>query len=257
MIPSRYLLLLFFSLIIFNRSAAQNKIPRFRVVALYENGGHHIAYSAAAKEWLGKLAADSNFVVDYITGTDSINDSFLSKYRLFIQLDYPPYNWNAVAVKAFQRYITTGKGGWIGFHHAALLGEFDGFPMWQWFSGFMGDIRYKDYIPNFADAIVHVEDTIHPCMQHLPAHFKIENEEWYTFSKSPRPNVKVLASVDEATYSPYSKIKMGDHPVVWTNTNYAARNIYIFMGHGPELFLNDRYTTIFRNAIFWAAGIKY
>lgn len=34
---------------------------------------------------------------------------------------------------------------------------------------------------------------------------------------------------------------------------YPARNIYIFMGHSPDLFGNPAYTTLFRNAIFWAA----
>ena len=40
---------------------AQKKLPRFNVIALYENGGHHIEYSKAARVWLDKLAADSNF----------------------------------------------------------------------------------------------------------------------------------------------------------------------------------------------------
>jgi type 1 glutamine amidotransferase len=47
---------------------------------------------------------------------------------------------------------------------------------------------------------------------------------------------------------------MGDHPVIWTNERVAARNVYIFMGHGPDLFENKAFTTILRNAVFWAAG---
>jgi type 1 glutamine amidotransferase len=48
----------------------------------------------------------------------------------------------------------------------------------------------------------------------------------------------------------------GDHPVIWTNEHYKARNIYIFMGHHPDLFENPAFATIFRNSIFWAAGQK-
>lgn len=236
-------------------TALQNK-HRFNVLVLYENGGHHIQYSMAAKIWLNQLAADSNFHTDYINNTDGIDENFLGRYQLFIQLDYPPYNWKPKAITAFQHYIEQGKGGWIGFHHAALLGEFDGYPMWNWFSDFMGGIQYKNYIPGFANAIVQVEDTAHPSMFHVSKQFLIEKEEWYTFNKSPRSNVKVIASVNESTYSPGSEIKMGDHPVVWTNTNYPAKNIYIFMGHSPLLFRNKFYTTIFRNAIFWAVGNK-
>jgi type 1 glutamine amidotransferase len=62
----------------------------------------------------------------------------------------------------------------------------------------------------------------------------------------------VLASVDENTYSPNSKLKMGDHPVIWTNEHVKARNVYIFIGHHPELFQNPAYTRLFHNAILWA-----
>lgn len=235
-------------------ASAQPKQPRFHVIALYENGGHHIEYSKRARIWLDKLAADSNFSIDYIQNTDRINDEFLSHYQLFIQLDYPPYGWKPAAVSAFEKYIDEGKGGWIGFHHASLLGEFDGYPMWQWFYHFMGDIRWKNYIATFARAKVNVEDKHHPVMKGVPSSFTIQKEEWYTYDKNPRPNVHVIASVDENSYEPNSDIKMGDHPVIWTNEKVKARNIYIFMGHSPDLFDNDAYKKIFTNAIFWVAG---
>ena len=238
---------------IYNITSAQNK-PSFHVLALYENGGHHIEYSKAAKIWLNKLAADSGFAIDYITDTKTINDSTLALYQLFIQLDYAPYAWTDTAVKAFIKYIEQGKGGWVGFHHASLLGEFDGYQMWPWFYNFMGSIRFKNYIPTFAEANVHVEDKQHPVMKGVPAVFTIKKDEWYTYDTTPRPNVHVIASVDEKSYKPSSTIVMGDHPVIWTNDQVKARNIYIFMGHSPDLFDNAVYTTIFRNAIFWAAG---
>lgn len=241
------------SLVCFSSLCAQQKTPRFRVIALYENGGHHVAYSKAAKLWLDELAAASNFSVDYIQSTDQIDETFLAKYQLFIQLDYAPYAWKEKAAAAFQDYITKGRGGWIGFHHATLLGEFDGYPMWTWFQGFMGGIRFKDYIATFAQATVNVEDKQHPLMKGVSPSFGVTQEEWYTWDQSPRRHVKVLATVDESTYIPDSKIKMGgDHPVVWTNPNVKARNVYIFMGHSPLLFQNKDYTRLFRNAIFWA-----
>jgi len=228
--------------------------PPIHILVLYENRGFHIEYSRAAKVWLNQLAVDSNFVIDYINDTKTINDSTLAKYALFIQLDFPPYAWAPRAVTAFQHYIEEGRGGWIGFHHATLLGEFDGYPIWPWFSTFMGGIRWKNYIADFATASVSVEDAAHPCMKGVPSSFIVEKEEWYTWDTSPRPNVHVIASVKESTYSPNSTIKMGDHPVIWTNEHYAARNIYIFMGHSPDLFNNKVYTTLFKNAISWASG---
>lgn len=246
-------------LALFNSAAAWasgSPSPRFRVVAIAEKGGIHLPFVEAAKVWLNDLAAKDNFAIDYIEDTTPINDAFLSKYKVFIQLNYPPYNWTPTAQAAFIRYIEKGKGGWIGFHHATLLGEFDGFQMWPWFSQFMGGIRFTAYIPTFADGTVTVEDPSHPTMSGVSSPFVIEKEEWYTWDKSPRPNVHVLASVNESTYKPDSKIKMGDHPVIWTNPHYKARNIYIFMGHHPELFQNPAFTRIVTNSIFWAAHRK-
>jgi len=234
--------------------SAQAAKPRFRVLAMAEKGGGvHAPFVAAARKWLQQEAQRQQFTVDYIENTDAINAAFLDRYQLFIQLNYPPYNWTDTAKATFTRYIQAGKIGWIGFHHASLLGEFDGFTMWPWFSDFMGGIRYKDYIPTFSTATVRVEARQHPCLKDVPASFVVQNEEWYVYDKSPRPNVNVLASVDESTYTPDSAIKMGDHPVIWSNERVKARNLYIFMGHHPDLFQNSAFTTIVHNAIDWAS----
>jgi uncharacterized protein len=232
---------------------AQDHPARFHVIALAEHGGIHKSFVDAAKVWLGKMGSENNFSVDYIEDTARIDDAFLAKYALFIQLNYPPYNWTDTAQAAFIKYIEQGKGGWIGFHHATLLGEFDGFQMWPWFHQFMGGIRFKDYIASFVTGTVTVEDANHPVMKGVPSSFIIADEEWYTYETTPRPNVHVIASVDEKTYTPATAKKMGDHPVIWTNEQMKARNVYIFMGHRPEHFNNPSFTRIFTNAIFWAA----
>ena len=236
--------------------AAQEHSPRFRVVALAEHGGIHKPFVDAAKLWLARVASENNFVVDYLEDTSKINDAFLAKYDLFIQLNYPPYGWTDTAQSAFAKYIEQGLGGWIGFHHASLLGEFDGYPMSPWFHQFMGSIRFKDYIASFVSGSVTVEDKEHPAMNGVPSTFVIEKEEWYTYDASPRPNVHILASVDENTYTPATDKKMGDHPVIWTNPHVKARNIYIFMGHHAELFNNPAFTKIFSNSIFWASRTR-
>ena len=230
--------------------------PKFRVLALAERaGGDHQKFVDAARVYLDRLAAQNDFVVDYITGTERINPASLARYQLFIQLNYPPYHWTPVAKQAFVDYITQGKGGWIGFHHASLLGEFDGYPMDPWFSEFLGGIRFTHYIPDFAKATVKIEDASSPLTKGLPSSFVIDKEEWYTWNRSPRPKAHVLATVDESSYVPNSMIKMGgDHPVVWSNPNYKARNVYIFMGHHAGLFDDPNFVMLFRNAIFWGAS---
>src|ERR1700740_3790789 len=100
-----HLLLLAFALFSLNAAAAaQEKAPRFRVIALAEHGGIHKPFVDRAKVWLGKLASENNFTVDYIEDTEKIDDPFLAKYNLFIQLNYPPYNWKDTAKAAFIKY---------------------------------------------------------------------------------------------------------------------------------------------------------
>lgn len=246
-----YLCLSLILLTVYTTQAQDIKKPQFRVLAIAEIGGGHVLFTEAAKIWLNKLAADSNFTIDYITDTKPIIKEFLSKYQLFIQLNYPPYPWGQEAQEAFEDYMEQGKGGWVGFHHPTLLGVFDGYPMWQWYSAFMGGIMFKDYLPGGASAKLTIEDKEHPVMKGVPASFTTK-DEWYLYDKSPRPNVHVLASIDESTYDPPKDKKMGDHPVIWTNDHIKARNIYIAMGHFPDLFNDEAYTTLVRNAIFWA-----
>jgi YVTN family beta-propeller protein len=230
--------------------------PKFRVVALAERAsGDHQSFVDTARQYLDRWAVENGFTVDYITGTERLNEKTISQYQLFIQLNYPPYRWAPVAQKAFEDYISQGKGGWIGFHHASLLGEFDGYPMDPWFSQFLGGIRFTSYIPDFAKATVKIEDPAHPLAKGLPSSFVIEKEEWYTWSQSPRPNVHVLATVDESSYVPERSIRMGgDHPVIWSNPHVKARNVYIFMGHHGGLFDNPNFVQLFQNAVFWGAG---
>lgn len=226
-----------------------------RVLVLTEQGGQHGPFTEAALRWLRETAAEEHFELTVIHSPEPVDDRFLADFRLIVQLDYPPYNWSDRAKAAFERYIDRGLGGWIGFHHATLLGDFDGFPMWGWFSDFMGGIRFRDYIAPLASATVRVEQPRHPVMEGVGGAFTVAGDEWYTFDRSPRHDgIKVLASVDERTNAPDSPVKMGDHPAVWINERKRARNVYFLMGHSPSLFANADFVRMFRNALRWASG---
>lgn len=236
------------------RTVAENllgKPHKAKVLVLTERGGQHGGFTDAGLRWLAAEGAKGNFSITEINNARNITEAYLSQFSLVIQLDFPPYTWPKEAEDAFVKYIEEGRGGWIGFHHATLLGEFDGYPMWQWFSDFMGGVRFKNYIAPLANGMLIVEDKQHPVMKDVPASFVVPDDEWYTYDKSPRPNVHVLANVDESSYTPASDIKMGDHPVVWVNESKKARNVYFQIGHSSKLYETEGFTTMFRNAINW------
>lgn len=221
------------------------------VLVLTERGGQHGSFTDAGLEWLHKTGMEMGFGITEINSTEPVTAEYLKRFDLIIQLDFPPYTWTDEAADAFISYIEEGKGGWIGFHHATLLGEFDGYPMWEWFSDFMGGIRYRNYIAELVDGDVTVEDPAHPIMKGVDPVFTVPDEEWYIYDRSPRENVRVLASVDEESYNPSSDIRMGDHPVIWVNEKMKARNVYFLFGHSGRLYDDKNFLTLFRNAISW------
>ena len=227
------------------------------MVALAERGsGDHQTFVDAAKVYLNKLAAENDFAVDYITGTERINEESLAQYKLFIQLNYPPYRWAPIAKAAFEDYITQGKGGWIGFHHAALLGDFDGYPMDPWFSQFLGGIRFTHYLPDFARATVKIEDPSSPLAKGLPPSF-VDRQGRVV-------HLEPVAASECACAGDGGRIQLraqyhdqdGRRPPrrLVEPTLQGAQRLYL---HGPsraDLFDDPNFVQLFRNAIFWGAG---
>ena len=150
--------------------------PSFRALVLTERGGQHESFTAAALEWLDGFSQENNFTYEEINSPRDIDSAFLARFKVFIQLDYPPYNWPDKAKAAFEQAIFDGTIGWVGFHHATLLGDFDGFPMWQWFSDFMGGIRFKNYIAETASGKIEVEQPRHPVMKGVSRSFTLPRE---------------------------------------------------------------------------------
>lgn len=233
-----------------NRKAT---IPSRRVLVMAERGTGHEDFVVAAQKWLDAHAKEWNVTYDYVSDMKNMAKGKIDTYHLILQLNYPPYAWSQASSSDFEKYIQEGRGGYVGFHHATLLGDiFDGYKMWKWFSDFMGGIKFKGYIEQLADGTVQVEDALHPVMKDVPGTFVIPDDEWYTYDSNPRQIVHVLAHVDEHSYEPSSEIRMGDHPVIWTNKSMKARNIYFQIGHSSKLFKTPAFCKMFENAIKWA-----
>ena len=90
-------------------------------------------------------------------------------------------------------------------------------------------------------------------------------EEWYSYDRSVRgqPGARVLAAVDETTYSPRLKLlwsdrdlSMGDHPVIWTRAVGRGRAFFSALGHSAEAYRGGGpYPGVLEGAIEWAARL--
>ncbi|HZX96217.1 MAG TPA: ThuA domain-containing protein [Myxococcales bacterium] len=145
---------------------------------------------------------------------------------------------------ALQAYVR-GGGGFLGIHSAADTGH-----AWPWYLDLLG----AEFVghPAIQPAVLSREDTAHPATSPLPDSWA-RTDEWYDFRASPRPNVRVLLSIDETTYQGGG---MGrDHPMAWCHPFEGGRSAYTALGHTAESWSEPLYLAHVRGALRWAAGL--
>ena len=69
--------------------------------------------------------------------------------------------------------------------------------------------------------------------------------------------------MDETSYTPKVKfmglkkdLRMGDHPVVWSNCVVGGRTLYTAMGHKADAFDNAEYRLLLEDALYWVMGFR-
>ena len=172
-------LLLLLLLCVFAAVSGKAANPQKRVLCIAEQNTPHQGFCDAAKAWLDNHKKELNIETTWVADLSNLPKGYFKRFQVVLMLNYPPYSaphaWSKDAARDFEQYIDEGQGSFIGFHHATLLGDiFGAGEMWQWFSDFMGGIRWKDYISTLTDATVDVEDKRHPVMKDVPDTFLIE-----------------------------------------------------------------------------------
>lgn len=155
--------------------------------------------------------------------------------------------------RALKDYIENG-GGFVAVHGSAG----DPAYFWDWYADTLIGARFKGHpmAPQFQDARVVVEDRKHPIAAKLPSDW-VMNDEWYSFSTNPRAaGAHVILRLDESSYKPEGMgqdLRMGDHPIAWTNCLGKGRAFYSAIGHRPEVYSNAEHLALLNAALDWAA----
>lgn len=145
---------------------------------------------------------------------------------------------------SFERFVRAG-GAYMGIH-AASASESD----WDWYGELVG-ARFTQH-PEFQPARVVVEDRSHPATRHLAASW-LRSDEWYDFDRNPRARVRVLLSVDEASYRGGS---MGnDHPLAWCHELEGGRSFYTALGHSSGDYRDPAFLAHLDGGLGWALGV--
>jgi len=174
---------------------------------------------------LRELGAAHGFAVDATEETDAFTPAGLAPYGALVLLSTSGEILDPAGKAALESYVR-GGGGFVGIHGAAAT-EYD----WPFYGRLVG--AWFDKHPQVQRATVRVEDRAHPATAHLDPVW-VRTDEWYNFRTNPRPHVRVLATVDESSYTGGT---MGaDHPIAWCHRVDAGRAFYTAGGHTDESY---------------------
>jgi cytochrome c len=224
-------------------AAAQGADTRFTVLVFSKTTAFRhdsIPQGIAAIEELG---AEHGFAVESTEDAARFSEANLARYKAVVFLNTTGEILDADQKAAFERYIHSG-GGFVGIHSAS-----DTEYRWPWYGRLVG--TWFASHPQIQRATIHLEDPTHPSTKGLPALWE-RTDEWYNFRSNPRGAVKVLATLDEATYSGGA---MGaDHPIAWCNEVDGGRSWYTAMGHTKESYAEPLFRLHLLGGIESAAG---
>ncbi|MEU7859335.1 ThuA domain-containing protein [Nonomuraea sp. NPDC049141] len=187
------------------------------------------------------LGAAGDFAVDATEDSNAFSTANLAQYKAVVFLSTTGDVLNDNQQAAFQTYVD-GGGGYLGVHSAADT-EYN----WAYYGQLMG--AWFNNHPAIQQATVRTEDRAHAATAHLGATWS-RTDEWYNYRTNPRPNVRVLQSLDEGSYSGGG---MGDHPITWCHPQSSGRAFYTGLGHTKESYADPNFRTLLLGGIRYAA----
>jgi type 1 glutamine amidotransferase len=210
--------------------------PRFKALVFSKTAAFRHGSIPTGVAAVKQLGAEHNFAVDA-----TFTDENLAQYDVVIFLSTTGDVLNDTQQAAFERYIQAG-GGYTGIHSASDT-EYD----WAWYGGLVG-AYFRDHPgvagvnQQFQEATMKVAGHSNPATAELPTRWT-RTEEWYNFRTNPRPNVRVLITVDEKTYDPRGYSVPGgspgmgeDHPISWCHAYDGGRAFYTALGHSSSAY---------------------
>jgi type 1 glutamine amidotransferase len=219
----------------------------FRILLFSRTAGFRHDSIAAAIAALTELQGSGGYLVEATEDPARFTTASLASFQVVVFLLTTGDVLNDTQQAAFEGWSRAG-GGFVGIHSAA-----DTEYQWSFYGQLVG--TYFRAHPAVQQASVRIEIADHPATAGLPAApgaAWVRRDEWYDFAANPRPNVNVLATVDESTYSGGT---MGaDHPIVWAHQPAGSgRSFYTAMGHTIESYSEPLFRQHLVGAIRWAA----
>jgi type 1 glutamine amidotransferase len=223
--------------------APASAAPLTKVLVFSKTAGFRHSSIPTGIAAIQQLGAANGFTVTATEDAAQFTTANLAQYQAVIWLSTTGDVLNATQQTAYQSYVAAG-GGYVGVHAAADT-EYD----WPWYGGLVG--AWFSSHPAIQQATVRVEDSANVSTAHLPATWS-RTDEWYNYRTNPRASVRVLASLDESSYS--GGTMAGDHPITWCQSYGGGRAWYTGLGHTEESYADSNFTRMLLGGIRIAAG---
>ena len=227
-------------------AAAPEAAPVPRILVFTKTTGFRHASIPVALRAVRQLGERNGLAVDATEDAGEFTPSNLSRYKAVVFLLTTGDVLNDRQQAAFERFVRAG-GGFAGVHSAADT-EYG----WAWYGGLVGT-RFRNH-PQIQRALVRVPGRRHPSTAGLPATWA-RVDEWYNFTRNPRPGVRVLATLDESSYAPGEGAMGADHPIAWGHEYRGGRAWYTGGGHTDESYAEPFFRKHLLGGIRYAAGL--
>ncbi|MGW2169325.1 ThuA domain-containing protein [Streptomyces sp. NPDC001705] len=218
--------------------------PHYEVLVFSKTAGFRHSSIDDGLAALRELGTANNFTVDATEDAGAFTTAGLAPYEAVVFLSTTGDVLNDAQQTAFEQYINNG-GGYVGVHAAADT-EYD----WPFYEGLAGALFQSH--PAVQSATVRVEDRAHDATAHLGRAWQ-RTDEWYNYRTNPRASARVLASLDESSYSGGSM--SGDHPIAWCKEYEGGRAFYTGGGHTDESYGQAEFRRHLLGGVRWAAGM--
>ncbi|MET8988176.1 ThuA domain-containing protein [Nonomuraea wenchangensis] len=213
----------------------------FKVLVFSKTAGFRHDSIPSGIQAIRDLGTANDFAVDATEDSNAFTTANLAQYKAVVFLSTTGDVLNDNQQAAFQTYVD-GGGGYVGVHAAADT-EYN----WPYYGQLMG--AWFNNHPAIQQATVRTEDRAHAATAHLGTTWS-RTDEWYNYRTNPRPNVRVLQSLDEGSYSGGG---MGDHPITWCHPQSAGRAFYTGLGHTQESYADPNFRALLLGGIRYTA----
>ncbi|MEU9786337.1 ThuA domain-containing protein [Streptomyces phaeochromogenes] len=218
--------------------------PAYKILVFSKTAGFRHSSIDEGIAALRGLGTANNFTVDATEDAGTFTTGNLAQYKSVVFLSTTGDVLNAAQQTVFEQYVQ-GGGGYVGIHAAADT-EYD----WPFYEGLAGALFHSH--PAIQPATVKVEDRAHDATAHLGSTWQ-RTDEWYNYRTNPRTTARVLASLDESSYSGGNM--SGDHPIAWCKDYQGGRAFYTGGGHTEESYDEPAFRRHLLGGIRWAAGM--